>query len=190
MRGLTSFVIGFLGAAVLTFPALAEVHIAIDKTAQRMTVAVDGEQRYSWPVSTGMADYATPAGAFAPSRLAKEHFSKEWDDAPMPHSIFFTDAGHAIHGSYAVGRLGTPASHGCVRLAPANARMLFNLIEAEGLSSTRIEITGIDPIAAGFGGGSEAGRDYGRLTSFDPLATGIMVGGTAPRPRPDVRRGP
>jgi lipoprotein-anchoring transpeptidase ErfK/SrfK len=65
--------------------------------------------------------------------MEKEHYSKEWDDAPMPYSIFFTDAGHAIHGSHAVSRLGRPASHGCVRLAPANARTLFDLVKAEGL---------------------------------------------------------
>jgi hypothetical protein len=191
MRGLALFVIRFLGPSILVVSgASAEVQISINKTTQRMTVVVDGEQRYSWPVSTGMADYATPAGTFTPSRLAKEHFSKEWDDAPMPHSIFFTDAGHAIHGSFAVGRLGTPASHGCVRLAPTNARMLFDLVEAQGPGNTRIEITGIDPIAAGFGDGSTAGRDFSRLTSFDPLATGIMVGGNAPRQRSDTRKGP
>src|SRR5215207_5180760 len=77
---------------------------------QRMTVSVDGETRYSWPVSTGMKGYATPAGSFRPFRLEEEHYSKEWDDAPMPHSIFFTPAGHAIHGSNAIRRLGSPAS--------------------------------------------------------------------------------
>src|SRR3712207_2716327 len=102
--------------------ASAEVSILVDKTMQRMTVSVDGVERYSWPVSTGMADYATPIGAFTPSRLAKQHYSREWDNAPMPYSIFFTEAGHAIHGSQAVGRLGTPASHGCVRLAPKIGR--------------------------------------------------------------------
>src|SRR5215204_6330421 len=61
-----------------------------------MTVLVDGETRYSWPVSTGMKGYTTPAGTFRPFRLEEEHYSKEWDDALMPHSIFFTPAGHAI----------------------------------------------------------------------------------------------
>jgi hypothetical protein len=102
----------------------------------------------------------------------------------MPHSIFFTGSGHAIHGSQATRLLGTPASHGCVRLAPENARILFSLVTVEGLGSTRIEVTGLDPIGTGFGG------SYGRLTSFDPLTSGIMAGGPAARRQPDTRRRP
>jgi hypothetical protein len=169
--------------ALASSAAGAEVLIHIDKSRQSMTVSVDGQARYSWVVSTGMADFTTPTGAFTPSRLARHHVSREWDNAPMPHSIFFTEAGHAIHGSRAVGRLGTPASHGCVRLAPPNARVLFQLVAAEGLANTRIEISGTDPIAAALGGGRALPRDYRNLTSFDPLATGIMSEGYGPRRR-------
>ena len=191
MRGWSLSAVVVLGALALSRPAAgAEISIVINKTTQRMIVAVDGQERYSWPVSTGMADYATPTGAFAPSRLAEVHHSREWDNAPMPHSIFFTDAGHAIHGSRATGRLGTPASHGCVRLAPMNAGILFNLVKAEGLDHTRIEITGVDPIGSGLAGGYGGERDYSRLTSFDPLKGGIMAGGDAPRSAPGSRRLP
>ena len=110
-----------------------------------MVVSVDGRQRYTWPVSTGTPDRATPAGSFQPFRLEEQHLSKEWDDAPMPHSIFFTKSGHAIHGSQAVARLGTPASHGCVRLAPSNATTLYGLVAWEGLENTRVVITGAEP---------------------------------------------
>lgn len=183
--------IPLFGAFVIASPVLgAEVSILVDKTTQRMIVSVDGEERYRWPVSTGMAGYATPPGTYTPSRLEKEYYSREWDDAPMPHSIFFTDAGHAIHGSHATGRLGTPASHGCVRLAPKNAATLFKLVMAEGPDHTRIEVAGMDPIGAGLEGGYGAGRDYGRLTSFDPLATGIMAGGDTVRQGPEIRRRP
>ena len=191
MRGWISSVMAVLAALALAHPAVgAESRIVVDTTTQRMIVSVDGQERYSWPVSTGMADYATPAGAFAPSRLAKQHYSREWDNAPMPHSIFFTDAGHAIHGSRATGRLGTPASHGCVRLAPMNASILFNLVQAEGLSNTRIEVTGVDPIGIGLAGGNGAGGDYSRVTSFDPLSVGIMAGGNVRRSRSDISRNP
>jgi hypothetical protein len=122
--------------------------ISIDKAAQLMTVSVDGVARYSWPVSTGMAGRETPNGTFQPFRMEEQHFSKEWDDAPMPHSIFFTQVGHAIHGSDAVARLGTPVSHGCVRISPENASKLFGLVEAEGLLNTRVVITGAEPDAA------------------------------------------
>jgi L,D-transpeptidase catalytic domain len=174
-------IIAFL--ATLSAAAAAEVRITVDKNIQRMTVTVDGIERYSWPVSTGLEDYATPTGAFTPSRLARQHYSREWDNAPMPHSIFFTDAGHAIHGSNIIGRLGQPASHGCVRLAPRNAELLFRLVLAEGLENTRIDITGTDPIGIALGGESEAPKRYSRLTSFDPLTTGIMAGGSGPRVR-------
>ncbi len=131
MRRAISSVIVLLGGIVLAGPAVAEVLIVVDKTAQRMTVSINGQQRYSWPVSTGTTDYSTPVGTFTPSRLARVHYSREWDNAPMPHSIFFTDAGHAIHGSRATSYLGSPASHGCVRLAPRHASILFDLVRVE-----------------------------------------------------------
>lgn len=190
MRRAILILLPLLAGPVVAAPAGAEVLIAVDKTRQRMTVSVDGQPRYSWPVSTGAIDYSTPAGTFTPSRLARVHFSREWDDAPMPYSIFFTEAGHAIHGSHATGRLGTPASHGCVRLAPGNARILFDLVQAEGLGSTRVEITGLDPIGTDLAGGSGGGSHFGRLTAFDPLTDGIMAGGSASRLRSDPDRRP
>jgi hypothetical protein len=190
MRGTISSVIVLLGSIILTGPAAAEVSIVVDKTTQRMTVSVDGQQRYSWSVSTGTADHSTPVGTFSPSRLARVHFSREWDNAPMPHAIFFTDAGHAIHGSRATTHLGTPASHGCVRLAPRHASILFDLVMVEGAENTRVEITGMDPIGTGLAGGSGAGGDYSRLTSFDPLSVGIMADGSRRRSRLEISRNP
>jgi lipoprotein-anchoring transpeptidase ErfK/SrfK len=135
-------------APTLGAPAAASVLVSVDKATQRMTVSVDGKPRYTWPVSTGMSGHATPAGSFRAFRMEEEHFSQEWDDAPMPHSIFFTSAGHAIHGSLATKRLGTPASHGCVRIAPANAAKLFALVRAEGLTSTKVVVSGVEPTRA------------------------------------------
>src|SRR3954453_222338 len=82
-----------------TAPAAADLLIVVDKSAQRMSVSIDGTPRFIWKVSTGRRGYDTPAGSYRPFRLERDHFSKEWDDAPMPHSIFFTTVGHAIHGS-------------------------------------------------------------------------------------------
>lgn len=128
--------------------AQARVVIEIDKSAQRMAVIIDGVQRHSWAVSTGRAGYATPEGSYTPFRLEVDHFSKEWDDAPMPHSIFFTREGHAIHGSFETKKLGMPASAGCVRLAPPNAAALFALVKEHGLANTRVVIDGIEPPSA------------------------------------------
>lgn len=138
-----------LMAAALALPcasaARADIAIAIDKNAQQMSVAVDGAQRYTWPVSTGRPGYDTPNGTFKVNRMDANHFSQEWDNAPMPHTMFFDMHGHAIHGFSDVAHLGLAVSHGCVRLAPANATVLFNLVKAEGMANTSVTITGRTP---------------------------------------------
>jgi hypothetical protein len=127
----------------------AAVLVTVDKSIQQMTVEVDGRPLYQWPVSTGKAgNYETPSGKYKAFRMERDHFSKEWDDAPMPFSIFFTQKGHAIHGSNETKRLGTPASHGCVRLLPANAEKLFALVEKEGVLNTTVVLTGATPSSA------------------------------------------
>jgi hypothetical protein len=125
--------------------AFADLLITIDKTQQRMIVAKDGLPLYDWPVSTGQKNFDTPAGEFKPFRMEASHYSREWDSAPMPHSIFFTQIGHAIHGSFDVKRLGRPASHGCVRLHPDNAAILYRLVRAEKMANTRVVLTGTIP---------------------------------------------
>ncbi|SFV16451.1 L,D-transpeptidase catalytic domain [Methylobacterium sp. 174MFSha1.1] len=137
------------GASVRTDEAQAGILIRVDKTTQRMTVTRDGQTLYDWPVSTGMDGYSTPRGAFSPSRMVVDYRSREWDDAPMPHAIFFTGRGHAIHGSNHTSRLGTPASHGCVRLAPGKAATLYALVKAEGMGNTRVVIGGDETVLAG-----------------------------------------
>ena len=116
--------------------------ISVDKTTQTMTVSLDGLKQHVWPVSTGDMGYNTPVGMFHPLRMKREHFSREWDNAPMPFSIFFTAEGHAIHGSAYTKRLGKPASHGCVRLSRANAATLFSMVRAMGLANTLVVIGG------------------------------------------------
>jgi hypothetical protein len=123
-------------------PASAGVVVTVDKTAQHLTVRVDGMTRYSWPVSTARWGYRTPVGTYRPERLERQWYSRKYDWSPMPHSIFFS-GGYAIHGSNEVSRLGSPASHGCIRLAPANAATLFALVKAN-YNDTRIVITGGD----------------------------------------------
>jgi hypothetical protein len=136
-------------AAAFAAPARAELLITIDKSSQTMSVDVDGNTRYVWSVSTGAPGYDTPSGQFKPFRMEADHFSKEWDDAPMPHSIFFTMQGHAIHGSSHVKAIGTPASHGCVRLEPKNAAVLFDLVKQQKMANTRVVLTGETPTTRG-----------------------------------------
>ena len=128
-----------------TQPARANIMIIIDKAAQKMTVSVNGEDRYTWPVSTGRSGYDTPSGEFQPFRMERDHFSREWDDAPMPNSIFFTKEGHAIHGTFEARNLGRAASHGCVRLSTQNAATLYALVKEEGVFNTRVRLVGEAP---------------------------------------------
>ncbi len=133
---------GFILLAGLTSQASAAMQITVDKSSQTMDVSVDGQTRYTWPVSTGVPSYDTPSGTYKPFRMEADHFSREWDNAPMPHSIFFSQVGHAIHGTMHGRQLGRAASHGCVRLSPANAATLFALVKAQGMSNTRVTIEG------------------------------------------------
>ena len=124
--------------------ALANILIQIDKPTQTMTVSVDGQVRYRWRVSTGATDYSTPIGSYTAFCMEVMHYSKEWDNAGMPHSIFFTKRGHAIHGSNHPG-LGTTVSHGCVRLSLPNAATLYDLVHANGVTTTKVVVRGPDP---------------------------------------------
>lgn len=127
--------------------AQAKVSITVDKDNQMMTVAVDGVTRYHWPVSTGNPSHETPNGTFQTFRMEADHFSKEFDDAPMPHSIFFTKIGHAIHGTESERSLGMPVSHGCVRLSRANASTLYALVQEQGVLNATVTLTGSSTVA-------------------------------------------
>lgn len=152
-----------LGSALVAFaaPALAAATVTIDLATQRMHVD-SAQGTFDWPVSTAREGYVTPTGTFQPERLVEVYHSKKYDNAPMPHAVFFY-YGFAIHGTNEVKHLGTAASHGCIRLAPANATRLFNLVKAEGATIT---ITGAPPGQAGYDVASATPRSSGGLLSF------------------------
>ena len=121
------------------------VLISINKTKQEMTVSIDGTEKYHWPVSTGRAGYSTPSGTYNATSMNEIWYSKQWDNSPMPHSIFFIKDGHAIHGTYEGRNLGKPASHGCVRISLENAATLYALVAKDGLKNTQVVLTGVTP---------------------------------------------
>jgi len=141
LRSLAARLCGALALLLLAAVA-AEAHlrIEIDKNEQRMTVVVDGVRRHSWPISTGRAGQSTPNGRFRPLTLVRDEHSRTYDNAPMPYAIYFTNDGHAIHGTRAA--LGAPESRGCVRLALKNAATLFALAKRHGRKKTLIRIVG------------------------------------------------
>ena len=134
------FVMAAAALFAMSTAALSQppVDVTIDLSEQEMFIQTP-EGPALWPVSTGRKGYYTPAGTYTPYRLAEMHYSKKYDDAPMPHSIFFR-GGYAIHGTYDLKRLGLPASHGCVRLHPDNAAVLFEIVEYYGMENTIIRI--------------------------------------------------
>lgn len=117
-----------------------KVEIVIDKKTQRMVVYVGGQKRHEFVVSTGRAGYTTPSGTFRPSSMHKMAISVKYGNTPMPHTIFFTRVGHAIHATTAVKQLGRVASHGCIRLSPENAKTVYDLVKQMGLENTTIRI--------------------------------------------------
>lgn len=123
---------------LLATPAMAQTDITISKSRQRMIVH-SSEGSYSWPVSTARRGYYTPTGSFHPYSLQPMHYSRKYDNAPMPHSIFFS-GGYAIHATPHTGNLGRPASHGCVRLSPGNAATLYGIVKND-MEETTIRIT-------------------------------------------------
>ena len=121
----------FVGEFMINPGPARAVTIDIDITTQRMLVKSALGDTYVWPVSTARKGFVTPAGSYTPYSLQKMHLSRKYGMVPMPHSIFFHE-GYAIHGTGSVAQLGRPASHGCIRLSPANAARLFALVRAEG----------------------------------------------------------
>lgn len=144
MRQLVAFV---FAAALVVSSVLAQAGTAhaarvtatIDLSAQRMYVSIGKKHAYTWKISSGRKGYRTPTGTYRPTRMYRKYFSRKYNGSPMPNSIFFR-GGYAIHGTYYIKNLGRPASHGCVRLHPDNARRLYNLVNKYGRGNTRIRV--------------------------------------------------
>ncbi len=149
----------------------ANILVAVDKSRQMMTVSKDGQTLYQWPVSTGRRGYDTPNGTFRAFRMEKDHFSKEWDDAPMPNSIFFTKIGHAIHGYLDTKNIGRPASHGCVRLSPEHAKVLYAMVEKDGVLNTTVTLSGQIPAS----GPAMVKRDAPPADQYNPAAPPMQI---------------
>lgn len=128
-----------LFAGINTARAANQLVARVSISQQTMEVLVDGQPAFEWKVSTGRKGYRTPTGSYKPIRMHRMWYSKKYDNAPMPHSVFF-NGGYAVHATDAVKRLGKPASHGCVRLHPDNASDFYRLVETFGASNTQIVI--------------------------------------------------
>jgi len=125
---------------VIATPSLAaRVEAHVDLSEQKMRVYQYGKLKYVWKVSIARRGKVTPTGTWKAKWLSKNHKSSRYNNAPMPYSIFYS-GNFAIHGTNQIKRLGRPASAGCVRLHPDNARILYNMTARAGLSNMRVKI--------------------------------------------------
>jgi hypothetical protein len=169
-------------------PAAAEVLVTINKGTQRLTVLVDGVEQHVWKVSTGLGG-GPPTGSYKPERLERKWFSHKYGWSPMPHSIFFYK-GYAIHGTLYVSRLGRRASHGCVRLHPSNAAVLFDLVRGQGMDNTTIVVANTEMALQQLlraTAEASAQKRVSQSASGVPDADGApAITGAAPEPAPDA----
>ena len=125
-------------------PAPPAVVARINLSTQRMDVTINDVSQHSWAVSSGRTGFASPRGTWRVQWIEKMHYSRKYDNAPMPHAVFFT-GGVAVHATGATGMLGRPASHGCIRLAPGNAAQFYALVQKYGTKQTQIQVFGSPP---------------------------------------------
>ena len=160
-------------------PAKPETTLAIDidLTRQRMTITESGKVAGSWPISSGHEGYRSPTGTYRPLWMSRMWYSKKYDNAPMPHAVFFS-GGVAMHATQATGQLGQPASHGCIRQSPANAATTYRMVQKHGNAHTRIVVHGkphdAEPrVARRYRGDQSPGGGY---ASLRPLSGSPALG--------------
>ena len=96
--------------------------LVVNLESQRLIAFRNGVPIGASSVSSGKTGYETPTGVFTILQKAKEHYSKTYDNAPMPNMQRLTWKGIALHA----GKLpGFPASHGCIRLPSKFSSLLF-----------------------------------------------------------------
>lgn len=136
----TAALVAMLAALPTTPAEAANVVARVDLSRQRMFVSIGGVQKYSWRVSTGLKGMQTPSGSYTPFALTPYYYSKKWKMA-LPYLVSIGEDGTAIHGTSMTSKLGSPASHGCIRLDTGNAAIFYKLIEANGMSNTEVIVT-------------------------------------------------
>ena len=77
-------------------------------------------------ISTGTDKNPTPTGIFPILAKKTLHFSKKYDNAPMPHMQMLDSYGIALHAGF---NPGSPASHGCIRLPAKFAAKLYGVTQ-------------------------------------------------------------
>lgn len=125
------FVLVAMSVFALTTSARGEKAIVVSIGQQAMTVYKGDNVVMSSYVSTGKAGFETPLGHYAiltklPSQTMEGVIGGEYYNVPeVPSVMYFTNSGHALHGTYWHNNFGTPMSHGCVNLPLDVAAWLY-----------------------------------------------------------------
>lgn len=120
---------------LVEFQRSAPVTIVVDIPSQLAGVYQQGQLVVVTTVSTGRKGHETPTGTFRVMGKEVEHYSNLYNSAPMPYMQRLTNDGVAIHA----GKIpGVPASHGCVRMPLAMAKLLY------GATRVGTEVTIVD----------------------------------------------
>lgn len=124
------------------------VYAHVSKKDQRLYLFINGTPVDTFKTSTGKAGHLTPDFNRKPNgRMFKKYTSHKFPGGNydglgnMPYAVFI-EGGYAIHGT-TVGswpKLGTPASHGCIRLHPKNGKIFYNLVKYAGSENTWIVV--------------------------------------------------
>ena len=133
------YLLGSFATSFSAYAAEGRLVVKVDVSAQQMSVYQDGVKRYNWKVSTARRGKVTPRGRWKAKWLSRHHRSSRYNNAPMPHSIFY-NGNFAVHGTNQIAKLGRPASAGCIRLHPENAAVLFGLTKSYGLENTYVSV--------------------------------------------------
>ena len=131
---------GLATVGYTTQAGASDIVAMVNLSRQRMEVAVDGVKKFAWRVSTGKDGWRTPSGTYQPFALTPYYYSKKWHMA-LPYLVSIGEDGTAIHGTSYTSKLGSPASHGCIRLDAGNAATFYRLVEANGMTNTKVIVT-------------------------------------------------
>lgn len=105
------------------------VMILVSLPEQVMNVYRNGVLVARSSVSSGMPGHSTPTGVFTILQKSADHYSKTYDNAPMPYMQRLTWDGVAFHSGFLPGHA---ASHGCIRLPFEFSKKLFDLTRQGG----------------------------------------------------------
>ncbi len=125
------------------------VYAHINKKEQRLYLFVNGKPVDTFKTSTARSGYRTPDFDRKPDgRIYTRYSSHKYHGGNwhglgnMPYAVF-VEGGYAIHGATSgeIRQLGQPASHGCIRLHPRNAKLFNKLVRYAGVENTWVKVT-------------------------------------------------